>query len=373
MVSKLSEFSKNLLGWSTPDKIVVFESDDWGSIRMPDIETRDKLIANGISVDKNYFTRNDRLESYSDMEALLDLLTRFKDKRGKHPVFTTLNIMGNPDFDPIIASDGKEYFWQHVDQTYSEYGEDAKAMRSIWKQGADAGLLCPQFHGREHLNIRRWMRGLEAGLPATRLALQYRLTGIKPADAGEKRGEYQAAFDIDFPEDIPFVNQVLAEGIDHFEEYFGYRSKYFVPTNGPLNTSAYPILVNKGIRFLNTSKLEREPLGNGRYRKHFRWQGKSHKSGLTYLTRNSFFEPSATDWFPDWVAHCLSNIDNAFKWNKPATICTHRVNYVSGISMKNRDTGLAQLETLNSAIQKKWPDVIFMSSVELGERILKGK
>lgn len=373
MISKFSEFSKNLVGWTTRDKIVVFESDDWGSIRMPGIETREKLIEAGISVDRNYFTRNDRLESYRDMEALLELLSGFKDIRGKHPVFTTLNIMGNPDFDTILASDGKEYAWQHVDNTYIEYGEDAHAMREIWKQGIDSGLLCPQFHGREHLNIRRWMRGLEAGLPATRLALQHRLTGIKPADAKEKRGEYQAAFDIDFPEDIPFVNRIIEEGIDHFEKYFGYKSKYFVPTNGPLNNSSYPMLVNKGIRFLNTSKLEREPMGNGVYKKHFRWLGKRHKSGLTFITRNAFFEPSANDWFPDWVAHCMGNIENAFKWKKPATICTHRVNYVSGITMKNRDIGLAQLNALLSAIQKKWPDVIFMSSVELGERILKGK
>ena len=37
-------------GWSTRRKLVIFESDDWGSIRMPSVETYKSLHAAGIDL-----------------------------------------------------------------------------------------------------------------------------------------------------------------------------------------------------------------------------------------------------------------------------------------------------------------------------------
>ena len=69
---------------------------------------------------------------------------------------------------------------------------------------------------------------------------------------------------------------------------------------------------------------------------------------------------------------CLSEIEISFKWKKPAIISSHRVNYVGGLSLKNRDNGLIQLEKLLIMITKKWPDVEFMTSNELGY-LIEGK
>ena len=66
----------------------------------------------------------------------------------------------------------------------------------------------------------------------------------------------------------------------------------------------------------------------------------------------------------------------AYYWNKPAIISTHRLNYVGYINPSNRDKNLKLLDHLLSSILKKWPDVEFMTSVELGDTILndlKGK
>ena len=373
MVQALADLSRNMVGWSTPEKIIVFESDDWGSIRMPSVEIRNKLIENGIPVDQNDFTRLDRLESFTDLDSLIDLLTHFKDESGRNPVITTLNIMGNPDFDGIMNANGQEYFWQPVASTYKEYGEDPDKMKTLWLNGIENGMILPQFHGREHLNVKRWMRGIAAGLPATVLGLNYRITGIQPKESGEERGEYQAAYDIDFPEDIPYVNNILNDGLDAFEKYFGFKSDLFVPTNGPLNQSCYPVLVKKGVRFINSGKLEREPLGNGKVKRHFRWLGKMDDSGLLFITRNCFFEPCQQGGGGDWVRYCINAIENAFKWNKPAVISSHRLNYIGGLSTSNRDIGLKMLNELFARILQKWPDVSFMSTPQLGQKILDSK
>ncbi len=69
------------------------------------------------------------------------------------------------------------------------------------------------------------------------------------------------------------------------------------------------------------------------------WQEvRKNSDGLRYLTRNSFFEPSQAG--SDWVNNCLNDIANAFKWNKPAVISSHRVNYIGSLFPENRENGL---------------------------------
>jgi hypothetical protein len=339
---------------------------------MPGKQVRDKLIEQGIRVDENYFTNFDCLETVAELQDLAETLMKFRDCNGRYPIFTTLNILGNPDFEAIIQSGYNEYFWQHVNHTYLSYGTDSAQIASTWKAAEDAGVLIPEFHGREHVNVPRWLRGLRAGFPVTRLSCNLHLTGIKPHHAKEEREDYQAAFDIDFPEDIPVINGLLAAGLTEFENYFGRKAKYFVPTNGPVSKQAYPVLKQHGILYLNSSKIEREPMGNGRYKKLYRYLGKRIKPDLTIITRNVFFEPSAADRAGDWVNKTLGDIDIAFRFGKPAIISTHRVNFIGSIDPLNKQRGLSQLERLLKELLKRWPDVEFMSSTELG-RIMNKK
>jgi len=60
----------------------------------------------------------------------------------------------------------------------------------------------------------------------------------------------------------------------------------------------------------------------------------------------ALFEPGIGD--RDWVSTCLKEIAVAF--NKPAIISSHRVNFVGGMSMDNRDDGLQKLQTLLNKI-----------------------
>ena len=74
-----------------------------------------------------------------------------------------------------------------------------------------------------------------------------------------------------------------------------------------------------------------------------------------------WFEPSASIDF-DWIDSCLKDIDISFKLHKPAIISSHRVNFVSGRSVENRDRSLIQLERLIKEILTRWPDVEFSSA-----------
>ena len=119
-------------------------------------------------------------------------------------------------------------------------------------------------------------------------------------------------------------------------------------------------------------KLQKEPLGDGKYKTHLRFLGKQNKLGQLYLSRNAGFEPSQ---FPDQdnVNTCLKSIETLFRLNKPATISTHRVNYIGWLHPENREETLRQLKILLAEIVKRWPDVEFMTSDELGDLILASK
>ena len=48
-------------GWTTNRHIVVIESDDWGSIRMPSLEVRNELISRGVSIASCIYDKIDTL------------------------------------------------------------------------------------------------------------------------------------------------------------------------------------------------------------------------------------------------------------------------------------------------------------------------
>ena len=62
----------NLPGWRTNRKIVVIESDDWGTIRMSSKEAFNSLLNKGYPVDQCPYNKYDALESNQDLEMLFD-------------------------------------------------------------------------------------------------------------------------------------------------------------------------------------------------------------------------------------------------------------------------------------------------------------
>lgn len=360
----------NIPGWSSRRKIVVFESDDWGSIRMPSIEKRDKLIDSGFNFSNQPFNLYDSLESNDDLSALFDVLKKHKDGTGRHPVFTAVSIVANPDFEKIRADNFQQYHYEAFNDTLKRYPNSDKVI-DLYKKGIFERLFVPIFHGREHLNTQRWLRALQSGNKAVLKTFEQGVTAVHIGPNNEFLGDFQAAFDLDSPEDLEYMKTVLTEGLDLFENLWGYKSPYFVATNGPFNNALEQVLAENGIKYILGERLQNEPLGNGLYKKHFHYIGMKNKLNNIYLTRNSMFEPAlfsnGNNIQP--VEKCLKSIERAFRWGKPATISTHRINYIGRIEEENRTKNLKLLDVLLTSIVKRWPKVEFMTSSELGDLI----
>ena len=90
-----------LRGFHTNRHLVVIESDDWGSIRMPSRDAFEKLQRMGDHPEQDAFLSNDSLESEYDLDKLYQVLNSVHDKNGRPAVVTANFAMANPDFDKI--------------------------------------------------------------------------------------------------------------------------------------------------------------------------------------------------------------------------------------------------------------------------------
>jgi hypothetical protein len=370
MINTFIKNLSNLPGWNTKRKIIVIESDDWGSIRMPSINALKSLKLKGLTLEKGdaaRFNKYDTLASSEDLAALYETLTAFKDHKGNHPMFTAVSLTANPDFDKIKKNNFQEYFYEPFTETLSKYNRGNA--KKLWEEGIQSNLFVPEFHGREHLNVKSWMRALRDHDKETHLAFDYGCWGFNRTN---QPLNFQAAFDLEFPEDIEFQKFILSDGLALFDELHGFRARFFVPPNGPFNTKLETITAESGVQYVSTPKIHKEPQGNQKFKKKLYWLGKKNKLGQTYITRNAFFEPNC-EMKGYGVSDCLSHIENAFKYKKPAIISTHRINYIGANIEANRKQGNESLHTLLHSILKKWPDVEFMTSTQLGNLINNDK
>lgn len=370
MIKSIIKNLSNLPGWRTDRKIVVIESDDWGSIRMPSNSVREALVAKSVSMgdrERQRYTMFDTLANEQDFDALYQTLIRFKDLNNKHPVFTAVSVVANPDFEKIRGANFEKYYYEAFTTTLENYGFN-NAFK-MWQEGTDKNLFVPQFHGREHLNVQVWLRQLKANDADTLAAFNLKCWGFE--NKNQYNIDYQAAFDLEYNSDTDYQKLVIQDGLNLFEKIHGYKADFFVPPNGPFNNRLEKVAGIGGIKYLSTSKIQSEPQGEGIQKRRIHWLGQKNRSGQYYITRNCFFEPSASG--KDWVSSCMGEIENAFKWHKPAVISSHRVNYVGGLVEKNRKDSIAALTNLLIQIQRKWPNVEFMTSSELGNLITKNK
>jgi len=357
----------NLPGWHTNRRIVVIESDDWGSIRMPSLEVYNTLLSKGIRVDNFPYNRYDSLASESDLSALFDVLSSVKDRSGNNAVITANTIVANPDFDRIRRSDFEEYFYEPFTESLNRYASHSKSF-DLWKEGIRKGIFTPQFHGREHINVTRWMKALRDNIGNMRQAFDYRMYDMSTNYTGSE-DSFMDAFNFESEKELVFQKQAIIEGTKLFESLFGYKSKTFIAPRYVWSNMLNETIRNCGVITLQGNYYQVEPFGGGgKFRKRLHYTGQTNRIGQISLVRNASFEPSENISF-DWISSAMAQIGNSFFWRKPAIISSHRMNYIGFIDPMNSQRNLKLLKSFLNAILNKWPDVEFMSSPQLSDLI----
>jgi hypothetical protein len=212
----LNKNISNIPGWRTSRKIVVIESDDWGSIRMSSSYSYQRLLSLGFPVNQSHYNKFDALESNDDLSSFFEVLSKFTDKNGNNPVVTAVCIVGNPDFIRILEAEFKSYYYEPFTETLKRYPNHDRVF-SLYKEGISKKLFIPIFHGREHLNVKRWLNDLQNGNKSVIQAFYEGVTGVDRGSNLEPLRDFQAAFDIDSPDDIFYLKEVLSDDKNYYK------------------------------------------------------------------------------------------------------------------------------------------------------------
>lgn len=365
----LTHFKRRLInipGWHTKRKIMVLDSDDWGSIALPSLEVYERLNDSGFRMELNPYLKYDSLASESDLASLFDVLTRYKDINGNHPVFTVNTVVANPDFEKIKLTAFKEYHYELFTESLKKYPKHSKSFE-LWQQGMGEGIFYPQFHAREHLNVSYWMKSLQNGHPQICLGFRNEFYILDNATHPNIEHSCTSAHYPKTEIENLEIEASIKDGLKIFKDIFGYQSRSFTGTGYIWSSSIEKMLKEEGVRYLKGLIIQRDPIiGTGKFRTKYHYTGQRNKLGLIYLVRNAFFEPGLTNNKDKLISDCISRANTAFLSGKPVIISTHRINYIGYISEKFRNDNLRFLNLLLSQMLKLHPDIEFMTSDELG-------
>ena len=354
-------------GWRTDRKIVVIESDDWGSIRMPSRAVYEKCLKAGYPVHLNKYEKYDSLLSEDDLSLLFDVLSKYKDKNKRNPVITANCVVANPDFERIAKDDYQNYYFELITDTFNRYPKH-KNNFEIWRQGIEKGVFFPQFHAREHLNVSKFMKALQRGDEDVKFAFRNQMPGLFSKGNTLKGNDYVEATHYESEKDKIDKLAIYLEGLDLFEQLFGYKSLSIIPTNYKWSPDFNHSIFQKEVKYIQGRFKMCEPVPGSKMKffKHF--LGKKNEYGQITLMRNVYFEPTVLNK-QDIVGDCLRQIEIAFKLMKPSIVSCHRINFSGFIFAENRDLNLVLFNQLLKSITKRWPEVEFLTSTELGEVI----
>lgn len=359
----------DLRSFKTDRKLVVIESDDWGSLRTKNKNFRQKLNAINSKISDDIYVQYDSIATKEDLLALFEVLNSVRDINA-NPACLTANVCtANPDFDKIKTSNFQQFYYKPFTKTLEEYSENTKLF-DIWKTGIESKVFMPQLHGREHVHALAWLSELRAGHQDLLKAFDLESWGIPyQAYLIQRRHNLQAALDVyNLEGEQKFQQNWILDSAQIFEKHFGFKPKSFIPPAYTWHSNINKTLDQCHIKSLQGIKLQYQPKSQKPgYTKKPHFTGENEKkNNLIYTTRNAFFEPdTAPD--KDWVDIALSGVKLAFEKKQAAIIGSHRINFIGRIDEHHRDKNLFLLQKFLKQLVKHYPDIEFVDSADLAE------
>ncbi len=361
----------NLNAITLDKKYLVIESDDWGSIRTPNLEILKYLQANGDAPQSEAFIWNDSLETEEDLSVLFDLLHSFRDSEGNALAITANFAMANADFD-LIKQNG-EYQREPFYETYKKHQGNSGSLKMI-KRGIEERVFMPQLHCLEHLRVTQWMEALARGDEDVITAANLGMYGIGRSHTKQNRFGYMDAFNYSKESDKQYLSEAIRIGCQMFEETFGFKSKTFVASCFVWDEFLESVLLQNGIQFIQSSEKQILPDYHCKGRQYStirHYTGEVNSNGQIYTVRNCAFEPSFGGSMEWRIDRCFEQIDFALSRRIPAIVSTHRMNFIGSLHLENRQRCIDGLKILMPRVIDKHPDVRFLTSDQLCEIIDK--
>lgn len=369
--STLKLHLNSITGFSSNKRIVVIESDDWGSIRMPDKSTFLHAEKAGIPVSKCPYLSNDTLASALDWEVLLTQTATIKDSSNRIMPITGNVVVGNPNMEKIKQANFESYYWEPFTDTLKRFNHSQNSFK-YWEIAMNVGAFVPEFHGREHVNVQLWLKLLKAQHPLVTSAFEFGFWGLGSNILSDQRHFMQASFDYLDHSAVPFLKQALQEGLESFHSILNKPAQSFIPNNFIFPPELLSTLAKNGVNTIQGRLRTHAPLGTADKRMLVKKKmGEINEFGQVFLNRNVFLEPAQAKNKHQLLKKAIKELDVAFLWKKPAIISIHRLNFIGSIQEQNRLENWSIIQKFFQYVKKRYPDFVFMSSSELSSFMAK--
>ena len=334
--SVLFHYRRDLLAtWREPVlryPVLIIESDDWGS---------GPVAAQTVALNR-----------------MVDVLSRYQDKSGRHPVMTLALVLAVPD-GQAIRQDG-EYHRRLLDDSLFD------PVRKAVERGRTAGIFTLQLHGLEHY----WPAGLMASTdPSVRAWLTNAIPGTTEKLPPHLQSRWVDASVLpSSPLDPADVSEAVTEEVRLFERIFGERPRVAVPPTFVWTADVEHAWAEEGVEFVVTPGLrsacrdatglpncDTGPFRNGQ-------QG----SGVTYIVRDDYFEPERGHR----AERALAALARKTEQGRACLLETHRSNFIGEATVA--EDAMIEIGRLLAIAISQNPALHFLSTEELGHALRKG-
>jgi hypothetical protein len=359
-----------LLGVSKLNKrIVVFESDDWGSTRMENPYIQQYFFSKYPELQQSWMDVYDALETPQNINDLCSVADEIKDCIGKPFLITLLLNTHNAEITEITKSDYTFYYNENLLTSAQRIFGGGPSLKSAYLRALAGGSIEIQLHGQEHVQ-----RSLLLNLLNNRNLKDFKEDFSYGFYASLfHQGKYiptqlRATFYPFLRDDYTWQVNSLSDSIKFLKSQFNCNTDYFVPPNGPISYEVLKKLKHLGIKGLVSPLLNRTFYFKKLHVPLYAPMGYSSLSSCVYINRNVPFEPRRT-FDKNVVEDALSKVKWLLENRYPVVITSHRANYTDFLSKKGYYQSFEMLKKLIININKSFPDTLFLSSSQLVKEI----
>jgi len=330
--------------------LVLFQSDDWGRVGVRDCEGWDQLRASGIKLGEapyDYYT----LETAADVDALRAVLGKHEDLVGRHPSIGMNFIMANLDFDHCLDLGERELSVVPLNEGLPGHWQ-RPGLFDAYGLGLKEGLFFAGLHGLTHFCSKSILRELQAGGERAELVhtlwraqtpyihwrmpwigYEYWDAALKPEDRFLSLAEQRSA---------------IRRAADIYQTFFGAMPVSACAPGYRANADTRTAWFEAGVRVVQN--------GPGDRRAPY-----LDDAGMLHTFRTVEMEPATA---AHELADLLMDVDGCFSSGIPAIVSIHSINFHSSLRDFCTPT-LLLLDEFLKALEKKWPDVLYLDDASL--------
>jgi hypothetical protein len=357
------EFIRNLFatprerGFAFSRPLVVLQSDDWGRVGVRDREGFEALRAAGLRLGEHPYDLY-TLETADDVSALTLALLRHRDSIGRTPCMALNVCAGNVDF-TRMQKDGYRQL-RMLPLSKGLPGQWSRpGLFESYRAGIEAGIFHPGMHGATHFS--RWaVEKALAKIPERAALLKtlwkaetpyifwrmpwigYEYWSPEASNQGFLGAEQQ--------------RRLTRQACQTFSELFGRRPVTACAPGTRANRDTHRVWAEAGIRVTENGTGDglRPP--------------RMDEFGLLHLYRSIDFEPHHREVE---IEKYMEIAGVCFARGLPMVVSVHSINFHS--SLKDFRSGcVAKLDQLLTALEWKYPDLLYVSDEDLYRIVTEG-